>query len=114
METTEATPLIVFVTAPDQATARALARRALTQRLVACANIVPQVESHYWWDDKLESAAEHLIIFKTTTSQLSTLQDLITTEHPYDVPEFIAIPLQDGNPDYLNWIRAECIPPTKP
>jgi periplasmic divalent cation tolerance protein len=91
-----ATFRLVLVTAPDLKTARALAKAALTARLVACANLVPKVESHYWWQGKLEASAEVLIVFKTTRARLAALEQLVVAQHPYDTPEFIALPLAEG------------------
>ncbi len=99
-----ATFRLVLVTAPDLKTARALAKAALTARLVACANLVPKVESHYWWQGKLEASAEVLIVFKTTRARLAALEQLVVAQHPYDTPEFIALPLAEGNAKYLAWL----------
>jgi periplasmic divalent cation tolerance protein len=95
---------LVLVTAPDLKTARALAKSALNAKLVACANLVPKIESHYWWQGKLEASAEVLIIFKTTRAKLAALEKLVVAEHPYDTPEFIALPLAAGNAKYLAWL----------
>jgi len=96
---------IVFVTAPDRKAARQLARAALEKRLVACANLLQGVESHYWWRGKIERGAEVLIIFKTTTRRLPGLEKLILEKHPYDTPEFVAMPLGAGSERYLKWIE---------
>ena len=98
---------VVLVTAPDVEAARKLAAATLEPRLVACANIITGVESHYWWQDKLESASETLIIFKTAKDCLADLEKVILANHPYDTPEFIAIPINSGNARYLSWIRRE-------
>lgn len=98
---------IVLVSAPDRRTARALARAALEARLVACANLVPAVESHYWWRGKLERSNEILIVFKTTKGRLATLEKLILARHPYDTPEIIALPIASGTERYLRWIETE-------
>ncbi len=97
---------LVLVTAPDLKTARALAKAALAAKLVACANLVPNIESHYWWRGKLESGAEVLIVFKTTRAKLAALEQLIVARHPYDTPEFIVLPLTEGNAKYLEWLTA--------
>ncbi len=97
---------LVLVTAPDLKTARSLARAALNKKLVACANLIPKLESHYWWQDKLERSNEVLILFKTTKSKLTALEKLILAKHPYDTPEFIVLPIDSGTPRYLDWIAA--------
>ncbi|SPE54355.1 Divalent-cation tolerance protein CutA [Verrucomicrobia bacterium] len=95
---------LVLVTAPDLATARKLARAALEARLIACANLVPKIESHYRWQGKLESGAEVLLLLKTTQGHLSRLEKLILARHPYDTPEFIVLPLSGGSRRYLDWV----------
>jgi periplasmic divalent cation tolerance protein len=95
---------IVLVTAPDLKTARMLARAALDSRLVACANLIPKVESHYRWQGKVETGKEVLMVLKTTNSKLAPLEKLITARHPYDTPEFIVVPMSRGSKRYLDWI----------
>lgn len=99
---------IVLVTAPDLKTARALAKAALQARLIACANLVPKVESHYWWQGALESGSETLLILKTPRANLSALEKLVLARHPYDTPEFLALPLSAGNRKYLEWLSTTC------
>ncbi len=98
--------VVAFVTAPDLEAARRIAGAALNSRLAACANIVPQVESHYWWQGKLEQSAEALIVFKTVAARQADLQTCVLANHPYETPEFITLPIQNGSPDYLAWLRA--------
>ncbi len=101
---------IVLVTAPDLKTARALARAALSARLIACANLVPEIESHYWWRGKLESGAEVLLVLKTRKAKLAALEKLVLAEHPYDTPEFIVLSPSAGNKKYLDWLEASGTP----
>jgi periplasmic divalent cation tolerance protein len=98
---------LILVTAPNRKTARVLARAALEARLVACANLIPAIESHYWWQGKLEQSNEILIVFKTTKSRLDPLEKLILAQHPYDTPEIIALPIATGTERYLRWISTE-------
>jgi len=100
---------IALVTAPDLKTARALAGAALQARLVACANLVPKIESHYRWRGKIESGAEVLLILKTQKSKLAALEKLVLATHPYDTPEFLVLPVSAGNKKYLDWLAASCI-----
>src|SRR5580698_1940749 len=99
---------LVLVTAPDLKTARALAKAALEAKLIACANLVPKIESHYWWQGRLESTAEVLLILKTSRIRLAALEKLILARHPYDTPEFLALPLSAGNGKYLDWLSTNC------
>jgi periplasmic divalent cation tolerance protein len=101
---------IVLVTAPDLKTARRLARAALDARLVACANLIPRIESHYRWQGKIEHSAEVLLVLKTTKTRLAKLEKLIVSIHPYDTPEFLVLPLRSGNRQYLDWLGAACDP----
>jgi periplasmic divalent cation tolerance protein len=96
---------LVLVTAPDLKTARALAKAALQARLTACANIIPRLESHYWWKGKLERSAETLLLFKTARAKLGALEKCILTNHPYDTPEFLVLNLTKGAARYLAWLR---------
>lgn len=95
---------IVLVTAPDLKVARKLTKAALEARLVACSNLIPKLESHYWWQGKLEQSAEVLILFKTTSAKLKALEQLILANHPYVTPEFVVLPITAGNERYLQWV----------
>ena len=99
---------LVLVTAPDMKTARALAKAALQKKLIACANLVPKIESHYWWQGRVESGAEVLLILKAPRAKLSALEKLILAKHPYDTPEFLALPLNAGSRKYLDWLAGSC------
>lgn len=99
---------IVLVTAPDVKTARALAKAALQAKLIACANLVPKMESHYWWQGKIESGAEVLLMLKTPKSKLAALEKLVLAKHPYDTPEFLVLPVSAGSPRYLDWLAKSC------
>lgn len=101
-----ASHVVVLVTAPDLKTARALARAALEAKLVACANLVPEIESHYWWRGKLEQSREVLLVMKTTLARLTALEQMILARHPYDTAEFVVLPLGAGSTKYLAWIDA--------
>jgi len=96
---------IVLVSAPDLKTARRLAHGALRERLAACANLIPGVESHYWWRGKIESSREVLLLFKTSAGRLRKLEELILAEHPYDTPEFVVLSLTGGAEKYLAWLE---------
>ena len=95
---------VVFVTAPDLRVARTIAKALLKRRLAACVNLVPRIESHYWWKAKLESGAEVLMIIKTTQAKLAALESAVLANHPYDTPEVISFPLNSSNAKYLGWL----------
>jgi periplasmic divalent cation tolerance protein len=97
----------VLVTAPNVKVARHLARAALRMRLVACVNLIPRTESHYWWRGKMEKGAEVLMILKTRAFHLAKLEKLLLEKHPYDTPEFVALELSGGNERYLDWLERE-------
>lgn len=99
---------LVLVTAPDLKTARKLTRLILSERLAACVNLVPRLESHYWWRDKMERASEVLLIIKTTRKTLPRLEQTVLAAHPYETPEFVVVPLQGGNGTYLQWLASNC------
>jgi periplasmic divalent cation tolerance protein len=95
---------VVLVTAPNLKAARTLARATLKAQLAACVNLVPALESHYWWQGQLESGREILLLIKTTHALLPALELLILKLHPYDTPEFLALPVTHGSRRYLDWI----------
>ena len=101
---------VVLVTTPDLKTARELVRLALTARLAACGNLIPGIESHYWWQGKIEISREVLILFKTTTTSLPALEKLLLEHHPYETPEIIALTLSKGTGRYLTWIQESARP----
>jgi periplasmic divalent cation tolerance protein len=100
---------VVLVTAPDLKAARKLAKGALKVRLAACVNLVPQIESHYWWQGKLEAGPEVLMLFKTRKRALAALEQWVLAHHPYDTPEFLVLPISAGTPRYLDWLCASVI-----
>lgn len=101
---------LIFVTAPNADTARDLARAVLKARLAACVNIVPAIESHYWWEGKIDQSAEVLMIIKTTKLKLKPLEKLILQTHPYDTAEFVAFPASMVTQKYLAWVQESVKP----
>jgi len=101
--------IVVFITARDTEEAQKIAKMLLKRRQVACVNIVPEVSSHFWWQDKLDSAKESLLVIKTKDSLLPDIVKSVKKIHSYGVPEIIALPIVGGNQDYLDWIDSEVI-----
>ncbi|HKE34620.1 MAG TPA: divalent-cation tolerance protein CutA [Candidatus Acidoferrum sp.] len=96
---------VVLVTCPSLALARKIARAVVQKHLAACVNVVRSpVESFYTWKDKLETAHEHLLLIKTTTTRLTQLEREVKRLHSYEVPEFVALPMSEGSADYLFWL----------
>jgi periplasmic divalent cation tolerance protein len=105
--------VVVLVTAPDLKVARQLAQAALEARLIACANLLPQIESHYRWRGKYERGTEVLLLLKTLRSRLPALKKLVATMHPYDTPEFLVLPVSAGARRYLKWIEGSVEEPAR-
>lgn len=95
---------VVMCTCPDQDSARAIAENLINQKLAACVNILPGVESVYTWQGKRESAQEHLLFIKTAEHIYDEVEMTINELHPYDTPEVIAINIENGSIGYLKWI----------
>ena len=99
--------IVILITTSNREEAYKIAEVLLNQRKAACVNIVPGVSSLFWWQDKLDSAQESLLIVKTKASLLPEIISLVKGVHSYDVPEIIALPIVGGNQDYLEWIGKE-------
>lgn len=97
---------IIFCTCPDYSTAEKIARHLVEEQLAACVNIVPGITSIYAWEGQIESAQEHLLIVKAGSLNYQSIETAIQKHHPYQLPEIIAIPVERGLPEYLNWIES--------
>jgi periplasmic divalent cation tolerance protein len=95
---------IVLTNTGSQEEARNIARALVERKLAACVNIVPRVESTYWWQAKVETATEWMLLIKTVHSKSERIRDTIGELHSYDLPECIEIIIADGSKEYLNWI----------
>lgn len=98
---------VALCTAPDTEAAERLARLAVEGGHAACANLLTGVRSLYRWRGAIQDDVEVLILFKTTVRAYQALAELVSRNHPYEVPELIAFPLAAGLPDYLAWVREE-------
>lgn len=95
---------LVLCTCPDRETARQLAETLVGQRLAACVNIVPGLESVYEWQGKVERDAEVLLIIKTNETRYPGVEATLREQHPYELPEIIRVSLSGGLQEYLQWI----------
>ena len=100
--------LLAFSTFPDAETARKIVREIVQERLAACGNIVPQIESIYRWEGKLESSGEALALFKVAADRYREFEERLSSLHPYDVPEIICVQIEKGLPAYLQWVAQSC------
>ena len=118
MKSTEAAKAatLILCTAPktDDTVADKLARGLVEQRLAACVNILPSVRSVYRWEDTLQCDEEQQLIIKTSRERVAAVVDWLTENHPYDVPEIIALPLSGGSAAYLTWLLQESKPTAAP
>ncbi len=98
--------IVALSTAPDEATARRMARQLVEESLAACVNLLPGVASIYRWQGKIEDAAECMMVIKTTRAAWPRLLERLPELHPYEVPELIACDVRDGHAPYLAWVAA--------
>lgn len=98
---------VVLITAKDEKEAGKIGRCLVKDRLVACVNIIPNIDSIYWWEGKVEEDKEALIIAKTKSNLVHKIIEEVKSLHSYTCPEIISLPIKNGNPDYLTWIEKE-------
>jgi periplasmic divalent cation tolerance protein len=95
---------IVLTTTGSEAEAQKIARHLVESRMAACVNIIPQIASVYRWQGKVEEACEWLLLIKTTADVFETVREAIAHLHSYELPECVCLTVEDGSPDYLQWI----------
>jgi periplasmic divalent cation tolerance protein len=96
--------VLVLTTLPTDADGAAFARTLVEEHLAACVNLLAPMESIYRWDGNIETEAERQLVIKTTRERVAALWDRVRELHPYDVPEFLVLPIVDGNDAYLRWV----------
>ena len=98
-------PILVTCSFPDAASARSMGKKLLEAKLAACVTLVPDVESQYHWQGKIESSREHIAHIKTSALLFEQIRKLIRSSHPYEVPEIIATEIKHIDPDYARWMQ---------
>lgn len=96
--------LVVLATAPNAEAAARLARTLVEEKLAACGNVVPAVRSIYRWEGKICDEQEALLVLKTPAKRFPELRDRILSLHPYQLPEVVALRIEDGSEKYIDWI----------
>ncbi len=103
--------VVVFSTFPPGERAAEVARTLVSENLVACVNLVPQVRSIYRWQGQLQDDTEMLAIMKSTRDRVGELTSRLAALHPYEVPEIIVLPVDGGHAPYLAWVAGETTSP---
>jgi periplasmic divalent cation tolerance protein len=96
--------VIVLTTLPADGESAALARKLVEERLAACVNLLPPMESIFRWEGQVEQDAERQVVIKTSRERVAVLWERIRELHPYEVPEFVVLSIVDGSEAYLRWI----------
>jgi periplasmic divalent cation tolerance protein len=99
--------MFVYATAGDAAEAERIGRTIVSERLAACANVLPGMRSIYWWQGKVEKSTEAVLILKTTHERVAALVERVKALHSYDCPCIEAIAVTNGNPEFLAWVARE-------
>ena len=94
-----------MTTFPVEGDVEVLARTLVAEKLAACVNVLPPMQSIYSWQGVIEKTAEHQLVIKTTSRRRDELEARLKALHPYETPEFVVVRIQDGSPEYLQWLR---------
>jgi periplasmic divalent cation tolerance protein len=97
--------VLVLTTLPEDFDADSLARQLLEARLAACVSVLPAQTSSYRWKGAIETARERQMVIKTISTRIGELRFTLRASHPYDLPEFLVVPVSGGDPGYLDWVR---------
>jgi periplasmic divalent cation tolerance protein len=100
--------IIILITTGSEEEAHKIAELLTNEKKAACVNIVPGVDSLFWWEGKIESVRENLLLVKTRASLFPEIVEMVKRMHSYEVPEIIALPIIAGSEDYLKWLDTAC------
>lgn len=95
---------ICYVTTPNEESAKKIARAVISNKLAACVNIIPNIQSIYEWEGRINEDLEYLLMIKTTTANVDELTTFVRDNHPYSIAEVISVKIESGNPPYLDWV----------
>src|SRR5262249_7546471 len=98
-------PTLIYITCPNREEAILLSRELLGEKLIACANIIDHVTSLYWWDGHIDQNNECVIVTKTLSTCVQPVIEWVTQHHSYQCPAIVSIPITEGNPEYIEWIK---------
>lgn len=102
-------PLLVYVTTKNENEAKTIAKHILKKKLASCANIVPAITSSYWWKGTIEHDTEAVLLLKTFDNHYDQVEKAIKDAHSYTTPCIVALPIEHGSKEYLEWSKNECI-----
>jgi periplasmic divalent cation tolerance protein len=100
--------IIVLITTGSEEEAHKIAELLTNEKKAACVNIVPGIDSTFWWEGKIDLARESLLLVKTRASLFPEIVELVKRTHSYEVPEIVALPIIAGSEDYLKWLDNAC------
>ncbi len=106
--------VFVYTTYPSLVEAERIGKAVLERRLAACVNILPGMISHYWWEAKIERGEEVVMIVKTRASLAESVYAAVKELHPYETPAILVLPIEGGEPAYLDWLMRETAAPSIP
>jgi len=96
---------LFYVTCPDSDTARKISLTLLQEGLISCANLLPGMESLYWWEGKIETTNEVVLILKSSALQASRIIARVESLHPYNTPCILTLPIEKGSEAYIKWLK---------
>ncbi len=99
--------VLLYMTAPNREEAESIGRSLVERRLAACVNILPQIQSFYWWEGQVQADSEVLLLAKTREELVEPAIAAVKEMHSYTVPAILAIEIKNGNPDFLKWLDEE-------